>query len=145
LIAILDECAQQILSLHPDALIEQFYNQEEISILGEETLLSLAFLNILKNCVKYSHKPVSIKVIIEAREDEVYLQIEDKGVGIPKESWERIFDRFYTVDKTHSRRLGGAGIGLSIVKIIMEKHDAKIWVTSTPGEGTTFHMSFIRF
>lgn len=145
LIALLDECAQQILALHPDATIEQFYNQEGISILGEETLLSLAFLNILKNCVKYSHKPVFIKVIIEAREDEVYLQIEDKGVGIPKESWERIFDRFYTVDKTHSRRLGGAGIGLSIVKIIMEKHDAKIWVTSTPGEGTTFHMSFIRF
>jgi PAS domain S-box-containing protein len=145
LIAILDDCAQQILALHPDALIEQFYNQEGIAILGEETLLSLAFLNILKNCVKYSHKPVQIKVIIETREDEVYLQIEDKGVGIPKESWERIFDRFYTVDKTHSRRLGGAGIGLSIVKIIMEKHDAKIWVTSTPGEGTIFHMSFIRF
>ncbi len=144
LIAILDESATQILALHPEIEIEQLYNEEEIQILGEETLLSLAFINILKNCVKYSPKPAKIKMIIEGRPDEVYLQIEDKGFGIPKESWGRIFDRFYTVDKTHSRRLGGAGIGLSIVKIIMDKHDAKIWVTSEPQVGTTFHMSFLR-
>ncbi len=144
LVALIDEAAQQILAIHPETHIEQFYNQDEIIVLGEETLLILAFINILKNCVKYSHKPAAIKVTIESKEDEVYLQIEDKGVGIPEESWERIFDRFYTVDKTHSRRLGGAGIGLSIVKIIMDKHDAKIWVTSTPGVGTTFHISFLR-
>ena len=144
LIGILDECAGQILVLHPEVHIEQFYNEEEVQILGEETLLSLAFINILKNCVKYSPKPASIKVTIESKEDEVYVQIEDKGVGIPNEAWERIFDRFYTVDKTHSRKLGGAGIGLSIVKIIMDKHDAKIWVTSTPEVGTTFHMTFLK-
>ena len=144
LVALLDESCQQILAIHPETHIEQFYNEDQIIVLGEETLLILAFINILKNCVKYSHNPAMIKVTIESKEDEVYLQIEDKGVGIPEESWERIFDRFYTVDKTHSRRLGGAGIGLSIVKIIMDKHDAKIWVTSTPGVGTTFHISFLR-
>ncbi|MBM3184507.1 MAG: sensor histidine kinase, partial [Chlamydiae bacterium] len=103
----------------------------------------LAFTNILKNCVKYSKAPAEIKVVIECKEDEVSLQIEDKGVGIPEELWERIFDRFYTVDKTHSRKLGGAGLGLSIVKSIMEKHDARIWISSKLDEGTTFHMSFL--
>ncbi len=144
LVALLDESCGQIIAIHPEIHIEQFYNEDQIIILGEETLLILAFINILKNCVKYSPRPAQIKVTIDSREDEVYLQIEDKGVGIPEGSWERIFDRFYTVDKTHSRRLGGAGIGLSIVKIIMDKHDAKIWVTSQPGVGTTFHISFLR-
>lgn len=144
LVALLDESCGQIIAIHPEIHIEQFYNEDQIIILGEETLLILAFINILKNCVKYSHRPAQIKVTIDSREDEVYLQIEDRGVGIPEEAWERIFDRFYTVDKTHSRRLGGAGIGLSIVKIIMDKHAAKIWVTSEPDVGTTFHISFLR-
>lgn len=144
LVSLLDDCSEQMIAIHPEITIEQFYNEDQIEILGEETLLSLAFINILKNCVKYSPLPAEIKITIESKEEEVSLQIEDKGVGIPEEAWERIFDRFYTVDKTHSRKLGGAGIGLSIVKIIMDKHDAKIWVTSVLGEGTTFHMSFLR-
>ncbi len=143
LIEILDEASEQILALHPEVEIEQFINSEEVYVLGEETLLLQAFLNLLKNCVKYSRKPAYIKVQVEVRQHDIYLEIRDIGVGIPEDSIKRVFDRFYTVDKTHSRRLGGAGIGLSIVKIIMDKHDAKIWVTSNLGEGTTFHMSFL--
>ena len=142
LIDILDEASEQILSLHPEVEIEQFINSEEVYVPGEETLLLQAFLNLLKNCVKYSRKPAYIKVQVEIRDQDVYVEIKDRGVGIPEESLKRVFDRFYTVDKTHSRRLGGAGIGLSIVKIILEKHGAKIWVTSEIDVGTTFHMSF---
>ncbi len=144
LVLLLEECSEQMIVLHPEIQIEQLYNEEQIEVLGDELLLSIAFTNILKNCVKYSHPPAEIKITIESKEDEVSVQIEDKGVGIPQESWERIFDRFYTIDKTHSRKLGGAGLGLSIVKIIMEKHDAKISVTSALGVGSTFHMSFLR-
>ncbi len=144
LVELLEECSQQILVIHPEIEVEQFYNEDPIQVLGEETLLSLAFINLLKNGVKYSPRPAKLKITIESKEDEVLVQISDKGYGIPPESWERIFDRFYTVDKTHSRRMGGAGIGLSIVKIVMEKHDAKIWVDSVPGEGSTFHISFLR-
>jgi two-component system phosphate regulon sensor histidine kinase PhoR len=142
LIDILDEASEQILSLHPEVEIEQFINSEEVYVPGEETLLLQAFLNLMKNCVKYSRKPAYIKVQVEIRDLDVYVEIKDRGVGIPGESLKRVFDRFYTVDKTHSRRLGGAGIGLSIVKIILEKHGAKIWVTSQIDVGTTFHMSF---
>jgi two-component system phosphate regulon sensor histidine kinase PhoR len=64
--------------------------------------------------------------------------VEDKGIGIPEEDLERIFERFYTVDKARSQKLGGSGLGLSIVQTIIEKHFGKISVKSTVGLGTTF-------
>ena len=141
-ISILDECAEQMMALHPEIHMERLCNVDVAEVLGEETLLILAFTNVLKNCIKYSKGPASITIRVEAKEDEVYVQVEDRGVGIPEEAWERIFDRFYTVDKTHSRKLGGAGLGLSIVKNIMEKHAASIYVTSVLHQGTTFHFRF---
>ncbi|NGX38502.1 MAG: hypothetical protein K1000chlam2_01676, partial [Chlamydiae bacterium] len=71
-------------------------------------------------------------------EEEVTIRIQDQGKGIPPEDLEHIFERFYRVDKTHSRRLGGAGLGLSIVKTIISKHDGTITATSELGKGTTF-------
>ena len=83
-----------------------------------------------------------ISIKIESLQDQVVLSIADKGMGIPEEELDYIFDRFYTVNKAHSRRLGGAGLGLSIVKAIIEKHEGDISVFSKNQEGTKFSISF---
>jgi two-component system, OmpR family, phosphate regulon sensor histidine kinase PhoR len=71
-------------------------------------------------------------------QEQLKITVNDKGMGIPNEDLEYIFQRFYTVNKAHSRQLGGSGLGLSIVETIIEKHFGKISVASTLGEGTTF-------
>lgn len=99
-------------------------------------------MNLLENGVKYSKPPADLTITIEDRSEEVFLTIADKGMGIPAEDVAHIFERFYTVDKAHSRRLGGAGLGLSIVKTIIEKHEGNIEVQSTLGKGTAFTLTF---
>jgi two-component system phosphate regulon sensor histidine kinase PhoR len=69
------------------------------------------------------------------------MHISDKGIGIPHDDLDRIFERFYAVDKSHSRSLGGSGLGLSIVERIIEKHKGAIHVESELGKGTTFHIT----
>jgi len=144
LIQVVEESCNQCITAFPECKIEQFFNEEAVYVWGDPYLLELALFNILKNAVRYSPKPADIKVTINAKETEVDVHIEDKGIGIPSQDIDRIFDRFFTVDKTHSRRLGGAGLGLSIVKVITQRHEGKIWVTSKEQEGTTFHLSLQR-
>ncbi len=68
--------------------------------------------------------------------------VSDNGVGIPQEAQDRVFERFYRVDKSHSRETGGTGLGLSIVKHAAQYHDAKISLESEPGEGTNISVTF---
>jgi signal transduction histidine kinase len=75
---------------------------------------------------------------LKSQGGEVIIAIQDRGIGIPKDDLPHIFERFYTVDKAHSRRLGGAGLGLSIVQTIIEKHEGTISAASVVGQGTTF-------
>lgn len=96
------------------------------------------FINLLDNAIKYSEKG-TIKISIERFDDEqVKILISDEGIGIPNEHLSRIFERFYTVDKSRSRKTGGTGLGLSIVKHIILMHDGNIQVKSQLGKGTTF-------
>ena len=109
--------------------------------MADSDLMHQAILNLLDNAVKYSKSPAQIKVVIEKGPSDIYLHISDKGIGIPQEDLDRIFERFYAVDKSHSRSMGGSGLGLSIVERIIEKHQGKIDVESTIGLGTTFHIT----
>lgn len=142
LISLLDNCIHTILSVYPEAQIEMKKSREKIIIGADAGLLELAFINILDNAVKYSPSPAQIHVTVDVNEEEeAVIQFQDKGKGIPPEDLDHIFDRFYRVDKTHSRKLGGAGLGLSIVKTIITKHDGTIQVSSAVDQGTTFRIS----
>ena len=102
--------------------------------------LEQALINIIDNAVKYTEKgKIMIKAYIEG--EEVNIDISDTGPGIPEEHLPRIFERFYVVDKSRSRKTGGTGLGLSIAKHIIEMHKGRITVSSVPKKGTTFHIS----
>ncbi len=142
LVGMIDNCSHSLLALHPEIEIESFHNEEYILVSGDPDLLELAIMNLLENGVKYSESPAFLSITIADFGDSIELSIADKGVGIPSEDLDKIFERFYTVDKARSRRMGGAGLGLSIVNAIATKHDAEISVTSVVGEGTTFKLAF---
>ena len=103
----------------------------------------------LKNCVcdnaiKYTSKDGYVKVSLDVKEKEVIVNIEDNGIGIPKKDLPRIFERFYRVDKTRSRDVGGSGLELSIVKHILEAHSSQIKVESEVSKGTKFEFNLKR-
>lgn len=101
-------------------------------IYGDSQLLETAIMNILINAIKYS-KTDKIDVTVDKKENEVELRIKDYGVGIPKEHIDKVFDKFYRVDKNRSRELGGSGLGLSIVKEIITLHNGRIDLISNGG------------
>jgi len=128
-----------ILSVHPDAKITiETKGEEPFYLMADNDLFFQAILNLLDNAVKYSKPPAKVTIRIEKYPSEFLIRVKDNGVGIPAEDLDRIFERFYAVDKSHSRSLGGSGLGLSIVERIVEKHQGKIEVESQLGKGTTF-------
>ncbi|NGX51380.1 MAG: Alkaline phosphatase synthesis sensor protein PhoR [Chlamydiae bacterium] len=142
LVALVDNCSHTLLALYPDVSIELLQSKKVITLPADPDLLELALMNLLENAVKYSKAPASITITIEDSPEKVALTIADKGVGIAEHDLDHIFDRFYTVDKAHSRKLGGAGLGLSIVKAIIAKHDGSIAAGSRLGSGTEFSLIF---
>lgn len=106
-----------------------------------ETLYSIVY-NLCENGIKYNHPGGYVHVRLENSSDHITLTVQDSGVGIPKEEQNRIFERFYRVDKSRSKEVGGTGLGLSIVKHALLIHDATIQVDSDPGKGTSFTVRF---
>jgi len=111
---------------------------EQIEAKINTVLLEQALLNLVDNAIKYS-EPQS-RIQLEARwvENRIAISVRDSGCGIPKMHQDRIFERFYVVDKSRSRKLGGTGLGLAIVKHIAEVHGGHVTVESAPGAGSTF-------
>jgi two-component system phosphate regulon sensor histidine kinase PhoR len=112
--------------------------------LMDSFMLERAFVNIIDNAAKYSDNNSKIEIKSVETENEVHVKITDYGMGIPKENLDRLFERFYRVDKARSRKMGGTGLGLAIVKHIMVAHEGSITVDSTMGKSTTFTMIFPR-
>jgi two-component system phosphate regulon sensor histidine kinase PhoR len=100
--------------------------------------LKQVFTNLIENGIKYGNEKGAVNVILSRDKDEVLVSVKDDGPGIPPEHLNRIFDRFYRVDKSRSKDKGGSGLGLSIVKHIIQKHNSKVSVTSKVDKGTTF-------
>ncbi|HBE80716.1 MAG TPA: PAS domain-containing sensor histidine kinase [Firmicutes bacterium] len=105
---------------------------------GDEDLLREVIINLLDNAIKYTPEDGSIQIGTHETSDGVVFYIKDNGLGVPKESLARLFERFYRVDKGRSRAMGGTGLGLSIVKHIIERHGGKVSVVSELGKGSQF-------
>lgn len=116
----------------------------KISILGDEQLTTFGdrasllelFTNIIDNAIKYNIQKGKVDIYIKKDQDYALIEIKDTGVGIPEEDLDRVFDRFYRIDKARSKEVKGVGLGLSICKEIVRLHGGKIEIKSRVGEGT---------
>ncbi len=111
--------------------------KEGLQLFGDKSRLKQVFINLITNAIKYTEQG-KVEVLIE--EDSKYgkIIIRDTGIGIPQEDIDRVFERFYRVDKARSRVVGGTGLGLAIVKHIVEAHNSRIEVKSELGVGSEF-------
>ena len=108
---------------------------------GDEGLLNQVWINLLHNAVKFTPQGGKIDVTLTRGENEAICHIADTGIGISEEDRMRVFERFYKADKARDRALGGSGLGLSLVKKIVELHGGTVGVESRPGEGSTFSVT----
>ena len=109
---------------------------------GDMSRIRQIIHNILSNAIKYSPDPGSLTVDLKYNQQKLKLSVKDTGLGIPSEDLERIFERFYRVDKARSRKLGGTGLGLSIAKELIELHNGTIHIESEVGKGTCVSLEF---
>lgn len=115
-----------------------FESIREVTADVDETKFSLAVSNLIENGIKYNMDNGWVRVTLDADHKFFYVKVADSGIGIPEEFQDRIFDRFYRVDKARSRETGGSGLGLSITRNAILMHQGAIKTQSREGEGTTF-------
>lgn len=111
-------------------------------VCGNKDMLKELVENLGQNAIRYNNPNGKVKISVGTIDDQVALTVKDNGIGIPVSEQQRIFERFYRVDKSRSKATGGTGLGLAIVKHIVEIHDAKIELESAPGAGTTISVLF---
>lgn len=110
-------------------------------VLGDQPLLVAALANLLSNAIAYSPRGTPVSVSRRRRGDNIEISVTDRGIGIDKDDQERVFERFFRVDKARSRATGGTGLGLAIVKHVAANHNGAIRLWSQPGTGSTFTLS----
>lgn len=133
-----------------DSLKEKAYKMNvHLYICGESmkmeairTLLEEAVYNVCDNAIKYNRNDGSVSIFLEQTAQEVQIVVKDTGIGIPREDQDRVFERFYRVDKSHSKEIGGTGLGLSIVKHAVSTLDGSVGLGSEVGSGTEICMKF---
>jgi two-component system sensor histidine kinase SenX3 len=114
------------------------------TIMGDRFQILSAVGNLVENAIKYSEDNAEVKVQITTSDSQVVIEVIDHGVGIPVASLDRIFERFYRVDRARSRDTGGTGLGLSIVRHVVTNHGGEVNVRSREGEGSTFSLTLPR-
>lgn len=142
LYAVAENTIQALQQKADEAKVTFTLNGEHTLLSGIPQLLNAIVFNLCDNAVKYNRENGSVSVEIRNKEDSVVLTVSDNGIGIPREHQERIFERFYRVDKSHSKEIGGTGLGLSIVKHAARLHNAEIKLQSVENGGTTVTVIF---
>ena len=143
---ILDAIVEEVLAdLEPLAVeknIKLIGKCEDATMIGSDILIYRLVYNLVENAIKYNHPLGQVTVTAYQRNKHVYLSVEDTGSGIPKELRERVFEPFFSVDKSRSRELGGVGLGLALVHEIVRVHDGSICIKSGKTGGTIFEVTF---
>ena len=109
---------------------------------GDRQLLEELLYNLCDNAIRYNNQGGQVTVTVGTEEGFPFLSVKDTGIGIPREHQERVFERFYRVDKSRSKATGGTGLGLAIVKHIVAQHGAKLSLESQVGKGTEIRVVF---
>ena len=112
--------------------------RDNLEVFGDKEKLRQVLVNLVHNAIKYTEKG-KVEILIEEENKHAKVIVRDTGIGIPDDYLDRIFERFFRIDKARSRSLGGTGLGLAIVKHIIEAHNSKVSVTSKVGEGSEFY------
>ena len=139
---IAEEIAESLALAAKEKQVTISVSGDHCSFPGVRGLVFEIVQNLCGNAVKYNVPGGRVDVTVKKQEHHVVLTVADTGIGIPKEHQSRVFERFYRVDKSHSKATGGTGLGLSIVKHAAQYHNADISLQSTPGEGTVISVTF---
>ena len=115
---------------------------DDCVIKANKDMIQEVIFNLCDNAIRYNKKDGKVEVSVTQKGNNISLKVKDNGIGIPKKEQKRVFERFYRVDKTRSKKTGGTGLGLAIVKHIAEQHKAEILIESQPNEGTTISVIF---
>jgi len=113
-------------------------SEESVSVEGDRARLKQVIVNLVDNAIKYTPAGGLVGVKVYASNGRAVLEVNDNGVGIPPEALPHIFERFYRADKARSRQMGGAGLGLSIIKAIVTAHGGQVRVEGVEGKGSRF-------
>src|SRR5690625_5115101 len=114
------------------------YSLQHVEINGDPSLLYDVWENLLTNAIKYNEQYGEIRITVEKNKNDMSVQFHDTGIGFSEEAKEQLFERFYREDKARTRNIEGSGLGLSIVKSVIELHNGSIEVESNQGKGTRF-------
>lgn len=139
---IADNAMDSLQSAAQEADVQMSLEGESAWLHGIAQVLYGIVYNLCDNAIKYNHPGGYVHVNVRPSDKHVILTVTDNGIGIPLEDQERIFERFYRVDKSRSKEVGGTGLGLSIVKHAMMIHKATVKLDSTPGQGSAFTITF---
>ena len=116
--------------------------EPSLEIVGNEEWIQELITNLVENAIKYNHPHGKVFLRAYQKPEQIVLEVEDTGIGIPEEEQDKIFNRFYRIDKNNPRSFGGSGLGLAIVKWIVEEHQGRISLTSKANEGALFRVEF---
>ena len=139
---LVDEVLEDLEPLAQEKNIKLIGKYKNITMIGSDILIYRLVYNLVENAIKYNHSDGQVTVNAYKKQKHIYLSVADTGSGIPKELRERVFEPFFRVDKSRSRKLGGVGLGLALVHEIVRVHDGSITVKSNPSGGTIFEVIF---
>ena len=142
LLQLVEETTENLKDIAKDKNIEISLDGKKVIIYGVRKLLYEIIYNLCDNAIKYNTYGGNIKISITSNNQNAILTVADTGIGIPQEHLDRVFERFYRVDKSHSKETGGTGLGLSIVKHAVAYHHGKIDIESKVNNGTTITIKF---
>ena len=138
---VLSETVENLRELAQQHHIAIQLQTEPGTVLGNRTLLERAFFNLVENAIRYNRPNGTVTIRASRETGAVRIEVTDEGIGIPQEFREQIFEPFFRVDRSRSRQLGGAGLGLSLVRAIAELHNGKVWVEAAENQGSSFFMT----